>query len=216
MAKHMSNMALGQFLFRNDTNDGAGSNLRVLREYNTVANPLGFATLATVESYSTPVATLVQNTYTGFRELWANPHRYSNTTERHMRYILAGAHAYQRDVQPGFKIYWPQQCPRYHRDNIRMAATVADKDLRLVVQPRLRDATRKAAVTRAIGGLKSAVAQVTEGTDAAAFLAFAPETIADVGKARELTRTLESWQHLTVPELRTVVSGYLELEREGC
>jgi hypothetical protein len=64
-----------------------------------------FTSLATVDSYRTTIAHIVQNHHTGKREVWLSRLRYSDTTGRHLSYIGSAVRELERTTGNTYTTY---------------------------------------------------------------------------------------------------------------
>ena len=163
-----------------------------------------FKIVATAWSYATQIAHLVDNEITGKREMWKTSVRYSNTTDRHMRYLMSG---YSR------KYGWDTIYQFGRGDDRHLQERLARFNIELpdVDKPRIHDATRRGVVQSLKAHLQSAAHQITDGLPPHAY-AWAQWSLT---KAREQEEMLTHWLTLPVDEMRVTVRAYMTLNELG-
>lgn len=177
-----------------------------------------FEVMAEANSYSTLIARLVRNTYTGHFELWMTPNRYSDTTLRHKTLLLS---AFRSASNPATDIYYstPAGEGYYERDvevrnNIGTYLLRVRRHLHTAIKPKIHEATRLTEFMNAKHKLEYQLRLATEG--------IAPERI-DHDAVGALTEQLAFIAPLAAPltptnlsmaERRAVVEGFFALEKE--
>ncbi len=176
-----------------------------------------FEVMAEANSYSTLIARLVRNTYTGHFELWMTPKRYSDTTLRHKTLLLS---AFRSVGNPDTDIYYSTIAGEgyYERDvevsnNIGKSLFRVRRHLHSAIKPKIHEATRLTEFMNAKHKLEYQLRLATEG--------IAPEHL-DHDAVGALTEQLAFIAPLAAPltptnlsmaERRAVVEGFFALER---
>ena len=176
-----------------------------------------FEIMAEANSYSTLIARLVRNHFTGHFELWMTPNRYSDTTSRHKSLLLG---AFRKAGNPATDIYYSTIAGEWFdgrdvtvRHNIGQSLMRARQHLHTATKPKLHESTRLTEFMNAKHKLEYQLRLATEGIDPAridhdivATLREQLDFIAPL--AAPLTPT-----NLSMAERRAVVEGFFALER---
>lgn len=197
---------------------GSGSRMTAIpAEATTSESTTGykpeFITLATCVSYSTPIAWLVLNTFTGDRELWVTPVHYSASTRRHKDWATSAYRAWCRDQCVEGRVYQTNGAlaPTNGRAEpyaLQTTTPAVQRDLHGACLPRIRDATRTGALASALHRVNAAIHTFTDARD--------PARVAATGArhmqaAVDLRAQLQYWLQMPVDEARASVAAYLTL-----
>lgn len=190
------------------------SRLALPRNPNTL--PL-FTTMSEAYSYSTRIARLVRNEFTGHFELWMTPTRYSNTTSRHKTLLLG---AFRSAGNPDTDIYYSTLAGEDYDDRVEAVRHNVGRTLSRVrthlsdaIKPKLHEGTRLTSFMSAKHVLQHQLRLATEGIDPARIPheqvdALRSELAFIAPLAAPLTPT-----NLSMDERRAVLEGFFALER---
>lgn len=181
---------------------------------------LGTRPVAYAYSYSTLVATLVANENTGQHEFWLTSERYSPTTDRHCRLLLAGWHEFAPDVAEANLYRFAMHVDTHRCSAIRLSRAVRAvwrTSFPLIVSKGRHEATRVAALHDALRLVDGALRIVTKDVPLDALLNAHGNFAASAAELAEcvvMRDMLQGFTALSVPQLRATVSGLLALEHD--
>ena len=172
-----------------------------------------FLPLSYAYSYSTRIATTVQNEHTGAKELWITPTYFSVTTQRHKQHILAAFRAWcAKTGQDYDSNVFTTTSAEDGRGHLRTTAGYAEISLNAIERiltevdkPRLREGTRRGVLHSGINALDNVIKNLTLNVPTQ------HQPLETVQKVRDLHEFMTNAVALPLDEMRASVRAYTTL-----
>lgn len=179
-----------------------------------------FALLSYGYSYRTLVAKIVENESTGQHELWVSPRYYSPTTQRHKTHYINGFRAWCEANNQPFEsnLYYTSVADDLIGFYTRVEPSLADYAIRQAEEkiveadkPRLRDGTRRGALTSGIYILTQSLDLMTRNVPQTV-LDSTPRAMEYVTRSRDLVDFMTHTHDIAdIGEMRAACRAYTTL-----
>ena len=176
-----------------------------------------FLPLSYAYSYSTRIATTMQNEHTGAKELWITPSYFSVTTQRHKQHILTAFRAWCAKTGQDYESnVFTTTAAENGRGHLRTTAAYAERGLNAVEntlteadKPRLREGTRRGVLHSGINALDNVLRNLTLNVPTQ------HQPLETVQRVRDLHEFMTNTVALPLDEMRASVRAYTTLTTVG-